>query len=122
MKHGLKLFIFVCLCLCQQSAIGQGVYTWTDTLRITTTPASVTPSVRWEYVEIWSDSVEWMARQGASSTGIDTTSWSSRDPIRWMAGERMRVGPGIKLRKLEYWAVTGSGWLYFWGYKTSAQY
>jgi len=119
MKHLIKLFIF--LCLWQTNAIGQ-MYTWSDTTVITSTPTTFTPTVRWEFIMCWSDSVEWMSRVGASSTGIDTTSWDSRDPLRWAPGEKMFIGPGLKMRKLEVWTVTGTGVLYRWGYKRSAQY
>lgn len=124
MQHGIKLFIIVCLwqIICHSFVFGQNVYTWTDSIYITTSVTNFTPSVRWEYVEVWADSVEWYARIGASSTGVDTTDWSSRDPVKWGPGDRMIVGPGIKLRKLSVWAVNGTGWLFFWGYKKSAQY
>ena len=127
MKHGLKLFIFICLwqLICHTNLMGQtlgNMYVWSDSAYIDTDVTSFTPTVRWEYVEVWCDSAEWYAKIGASSTGIDTASWSSRVPIKIDPGTRLVIGPGIKLRKLDAWAVNGSGDLFFFGYKKTEQY
>ncbi|KKK54731.1 hypothetical protein LCGC14_3081740 [marine sediment metagenome] len=126
MKHGIKLFIIVCLwqLICHSLVFGQlgNMYVWTDSAYIDTDVTNFTPSVRWEYVEVWCDSAEWYAKIGASSTGVDTTDWSSRDPLKIDPGTRLVIGPGIKLRKLSAWAVNGDGFLFFFGYKKSAQY
>ena len=127
MKHGLKLFIIICLwqLTCHTTVFGQSLgnlYVWSDSAYITTSVSNFIPTVRWEYVEVWVDSASWYAKIGASSTGIDTASWSSREPIMMEAGDRLVIGPGIKLRKLSAWTVNGTGNIYFWGYKKSTQY
>lgn len=127
MKHGILQFLSILLFLVIVDGVrAQGllsnVYLWQHRLSTTTTPQDSTFDVKWEQVSIWSDSLAWYYRSGASSTGIDTTSWDSRPAIRVSAGDIVMFGPTVKLRRFEWWMDQGTDYINFFGLKRSAQF
>lgn len=123
---GIILFITLALSLflvkdCEAQVLGN-YYTWQDTMTITTAPIDTLFPIRWEAVTIWADSIDIYCIFGASATGIDTTGWSSRDPLLIKSGTRAVFGPSLKLRRLKVWARSGTDIINFLGYKRSAQY
>lgn len=92
-------------------------YVWQDTVGINGVAKDSTFRTKWEYVECWTDSVDWYAIIGASSSGIDTAGFTDRRPILIKAGDVMVIGPELKLRRLRFWSRSGSGILNFFGEK-----
>lgn len=99
------------------SQIGQ-FYTWQDTLHVTTASVDTTWSTPWTSVTIWSGTVDCYMVFGAP----DTSSWSSRIPVKIDAGSALIFGPATKLKRLKVWTRSGEGALYFLGYKSKRQY
>jgi len=92
-------------------------YVWQDTVGISGIAKDSTFAKKWEYIECWTDSVDWYAIIGASASGIDTAGFVSRKPILIRAGDVLIIGPELKLRRLRFWSRSGSGTLNFLGEK-----
>lgn len=97
-------------------------YAWQHRISTTTTHKDSTFTTRWDLVTLWSDAASFYIRVGASSSGIDTTNWSNRDSILVSAGDAVTFGPAIKLRRLEWWASTGTVLVNFLGIKQKSQF
>lgn len=131
MKRGIRRFlkiiflVVVCQIILQPSAEAQILgnhYVWQHRIAITSTAQDSLFDVKWEYVTIWTDSLDWYLKSGASSSGVDTTSWSSRDYVRHSGGDAVVFGPGVYLRRAWFRTVTGSDYINFFGLKKSSQY
>lgn len=90
---------------------------YTSRLSVTTTKADTTftGDDRWETVSIWFDSCSAYIQVGSPG---DTASISTRDSILVPEKTVISFGPGAKLRRIRYWATSGTGMLYMIGTKT----
>jgi hypothetical protein len=93
-------------------------YAWGHAISITTTAQDSHFVSQWKEISMWSYGCGLLVRYGVP----DTTSWSSRDWIRLIEGQVLTFGPATKLTRLEFKAASGSGTIYFVGYKTTAQF
>lgn len=91
---------------------------WADSIRATTTPIDCTFSRQWRQVVIKTDTIALWFRAGAP----DTSSWSSRDWIKLDAGESISFGTATPLKRLEFKADAGTGYVFSMGYKNAPQY
>lgn len=88
-------------------------YAWQDSATVNVTGRDSTFARIWEDVDIKCHGGDGWIRWGAP----DTSSWSSRKWYRLAAGEHINFGPGTKLRRLQFKAVTGTTTFYFAGHK-----
>lgn len=78
-------------------------------------------NVRWEFVTIWADTGAFYFQASATANGaLDTTNFTSRDPILVNSGDRVTFDV-TKLRRLRYWSYIGTVTLNFFGIKKSSQ-
>jgi len=115
MKRFLILIGLLLFTLPAHSQIGQ-FYTWMDNIALTTADIDSTFNTQWESVTIWA-STAIRVTIGAP----DTTDWDDRDYVVLSSGSAMSFGPATKLNRLEFRAVTGTGYLYMVGYKKTTQ-
>jgi len=120
------LFLLIALCttyICRdiepaEAQIYGTNYLWQDAISITTAAIDSHFVTKWQDVSFWTKDCGLTFRCGAE----DTTSWSSRDWVAVEAGQTITIGPATKLVRLEFKATSGTGTLYFLGYKKSDQY
>ena len=117
----MKKLIVLILLIVASFALSQSLgnrYLWTTTLSVSGVHTDTTFSKRWEYVTIYSDTLDLWMRIGAP----DTSGWSSRDSIKLMAGTSLTLEQPAYLNRLEIWTVSGSGNAYLVGIKTTKQH
>jgi hypothetical protein len=115
-----KLFIPLCL-LFTSTLFGQTFglrYLHVDSLSVSTTAVDTTWELQWEEVTVVADTVDLYIRFGAPDYG----SWTSRTWFRLNSGMSISIGPSPKLKKIEIKTVSGTGIVYFIGYKRERQY
>ena len=93
-------------------------YLHTDSLAVSTNPVDTTWTTPWEQVTILCDSVDVLMKMGAPDVG----SWSSRVWMRINNGIAITIGPSPRLKKVEVKTITGTGHVYFIGYKKERQF
>ena len=116
----ISIMLFLLLSVRGYCGILGNTYVWQDTLSISGTYVDSLFSTKWEYVECWTDSVDWYAIIGASTSGVDTANWNSRKPLLFRAGDVMIIGPELKLRRLKVWTRSGTGILNMFGEKKTS--
>ena len=94
------------------------MYLWQDSVKTTTVAKDSFFTYRWESVTIYTDTIDIWYRAGAP----DTASWSSRDWMKLETGSSLYFGPSTKLRRFEWKARTGVGFIFFVGNKRRAQF
>lgn len=100
-----------------QAQIGT-FYVHSDSSSCIVTSVDTTYSTVWTQLTIWSTDIDILLKIGAP----DTTSWSDRKYLRIPVGQSITFGPATKVRRLEYRSQSGSGTIYFIGYKTVSQF
>lgn len=93
-------------------------YLWADKIAITTAAVDSFFVTRWEFVTIYSDTLDLWLKFGSP----DTASWASRDWMKLEAGTSFSFEAPMYLKGLSYKTVTGSGFIYIMGGKKVAQY
>ena len=85
---------------------------------MTTVATDTTFPVVWEVATVYSDTLDMWLRVGAPDVG----DWSSRVYFKLESGLTLTIGPTPKLKRLDFKAVNGSGYIYIIGYKKSRQF
>ena len=93
-------------------------YLWTHKLAATTSAVDSTFNVRWEFVTVYSDTLDLWLKIGAP----DTSGWSSRSWIKLEGGTSLFFERPIYLKRMEWKTVSGSGYLYLIGGKKQKQF
>ena len=117
----MKKLLTIVLVLMAIGLIAQSLgsrYLWTNKIAVSSSHVDSTFSKRWEYVTIYSDTLDLWLKIGAP----DTSGWSSRDAIMLKAGTSITFEQPAYLKRLEMWTVSGSGYAYLVGIKTSKQH
>ena len=92
-------------------------YFWCDSIPVSGTHQDSAFAVEWDYVTIYSDSVDLWLRAGAP----DVANWASRMAFILEDWTFMNFGPANKLKRLEFWSKAGTGVIYLIGFKKSRQ-
>lgn len=111
------LFVLTALVIVGAQSLGSR-YLWTDKVSVSAVAVDSTFQTRWEFVTIYSDTLDLWLKIGAP----DTSGWSQRDFIKLGAGTSLSFEAPMYLKRLEFKTVTGSGYIYMIGGKKVVQY
>lgn len=89
-----------------------------DTMNINTVGIDTVWASAWEYVTIFTPTIDCWYKVGAP----DTSSWASRFWMWLPQNGAIAIGPSPKLKRLQIKSNSGTGVIYLIGYKKAAQY
>ena len=113
-------WVFIAIVLLCLVVPSQAQYwSWSDAVNVTTASIDSAFDQRWEQVNIKFEGCDGYVKYGTSN---DTTSWDSRDWMYLAEGEAIQFESRTPLTRLEFKAASGSGKIYFTGYKRRRQY
>lgn len=95
-------------------------YEWSDSMTVNNTGRDSTFVTVWESVNFWFRGGEGWIRSASSAAG-DTANWNSKKWKRLADNQVVSWDAGLKLKRLQFKAATGTVQAYFSGYKKVRQ-